>query len=381
MLRHIIILGIIAPLFAKNKGNMDWKIHFEAERTYTCNPEIIKRFVPTYNADEHESTPATHEMLEICPKLRQTCCDMQTLNGLKESFEKGKKSIMQWKNLHQAVYKTFKHKKVVLNNLKKNPETKNALEGCLTEDENKNIKKYIDNVDYSEHEMREVLRQLVNGFSRYFSGIGCEICSGRANRSFDIEYGNDWVYKIHTDSIYELLFNFQLINEYKNYLIDVFNISKVAKCVLDNNSDGFVAPFIRNDLSNEAKIISGCISKSPQQLLDDQNCRDLVSENSLSIFNGLEDAYDIMKRAKETIERLEGGLSKIEPNVNDKIRTSIFYITYDEGESINFKFMKLELDTVDGLRPVDNEMKIDIWKHTSILNKIVLVLVGLLMTK
>lgn len=376
MQKILFTLSIALAMVACGKTN-NLKAQLKETKVYKCNPDILSIFVQQDWNDDRESTQSTPEMLEICPTTHSTCCDLKTMEAFKNMFLLEKTRFIQWKDLHESLYKTFKHKKIVLTRVKDHSNYAN-LSTCLSPEENAKITEMITKVDYSEYEMRKHLRDITNNFLKYYSGLACEFCDGRATESI-YAYQNNWHIVHNTNNVYTILHNMLGLYSYYEFVKNTSFLGKVAQCLNDDDSSHYKN---LDDTMVEEKIgiLHDCLKLGPEAIVKTKNCIDFTEHNDLNTFTALGGFYDFMNFTKKDLENLKGGIDIKEPDFDDSITDSVFYTPMDNLEP-SFKYPSTTYDVTAGLKISENSMSISIWKNANIFSALVATVLSLVLIR
>lgn len=355
----IILFSLIALSQCGGNESLIQKAQEDIKHEFTCYPGILRISLDNISGSEQTSKKASEEIKKICPQLDQTCCSLDQLNTLKESFLKGKEDVLKIKEIYWMVISLFKNHKDAIK--KQFDDKKESLIKCLTPEQFNKKDTILNNLSKNIDSAEETLRNFYNSMLKYFSGYACELC-GRNFHHIKKE-SSERKLTFHIDNIKTIKQNLEIFLEFSGHMFNFIYLSDAISCNENENHQTKLNSMHENNTALE-QYINECSSIENNENFMANSCMELMEMHGLYdvgqiLANIYDSFYDLYKKLSTFDEGLENKDGK-KPEVLDKIT---FY-------SINRDALKNKLKIDEGNEGINlpaNPMSKNIWKGIQLL--------------
>ena len=360
----IILLSIIAlSRCGGNKTPMQ-KAKEDIKNEFTCYPDVlgISLFLDNINGPTYSSKKASKEINEICPQLDQTCCTIDQLNNLKESFLRGKEKVLKIKEIYWMTISLFKKHKEAIK--KQFEDKKESIIKCLGKEQfdkrNAVLNMLGENIDSKE----EKLRNLYNSMLKYFSGYACELCG--KNLHYHAKVGNNRIFIIHIDNLKTIIQNLKLFLGLTAHLFHFRYLSDAIGCSEDENHKPTVKSFLNADKELREGVINCSDFNRAELIFKSDFCNQFIKYHGLprdSLL--LKDIHDIFYEVYNQLSTFDNGSetkTSFDPIVTKEIE---FYQFIPQKNQLNGSIV---INKNEGINLANNPMDEEIWNGIYLLS-------------
>lgn len=344
---------------------------------YTCKSRLIEFFIDVPDTDDYQSIVSTKNMLEICPTLDQSCCNEEVLTALKNNFLQGKEALWQILSTYEDALKTFNLKMKLIKNLTSETNIK-IIKNCMGSDNVFSLGSFIKRIENEGKNYITEINTALNNVSKFYSGFACEVCSERYAQSFSVDSDMVWLHYDTTNvhSMYER--TGQLYTIYK-FVLDFSRIGKAAYCLKHDSAEIFGTNVDDDNYNKNQELIKGCIDLTPEAITNDNKCLMIIKKMGYTHnFRSLDQTYNLLDLTKNALQGLDEDVSKPSNVISTNDNFIVFY-PLNERSSRSFNDVKIKVGVADGIKIVDNPMKIDLWKNASMFRVVFACLLTLLL--
>lgn len=331
--------------------------------TYECNNIVINMFIDRSGDDEYPSVAPTHSMLEICPNLDETCCDVDTLTRLRNNFMEGKKNLWKIFDLYIDTIKQFNLKKNIIKTLNSDTNAQ-IIKSCMGEDNIYSLEHEIKRVEIDSSNFQAELHDILNMTAKYYSGFACEICSGRFPSNFSSKNKSAFM-AFNSDNMRALSERVVKMYPFLKFVLDLSRVGKAAYCLTHDSAEAFGLNINEETYERNLDFLKTCPGLSNLDIIDSYKCKMAVRKMGYTCdFRTLEEPYLLLELTKIAFMNLGQEASKVSVSSEGDGHT-VFYPLNPKSNK-NFDNVRLDLVPENGVNMTKNAMADKEWNTLTV---------------